>query len=56
MIEERRTSDGGTIGLRAEAKALASLTHPGIVTVYEIGEHEGQDFIAMEYLPGRTLR
>ena len=43
-------------GLRDEAKALAALSHPGIVTIFEIGEHEGQDFIAMEYLPGRTLR
>jgi predicted Ser/Thr protein kinase len=45
-----------TGGLRHEAKALAALRHPGIVTVFEVGEHEGRDFIAMEYLPGRTLR
>jgi tetratricopeptide (TPR) repeat protein/predicted Ser/Thr protein kinase len=45
-----------TGALRAEAKALAALSHPGIVTVFEIGEHDGQDYIAMEYLAGRTLR
>ncbi len=39
-----------------EAKALAALSHPGIVTVYEVSEHAGQDFIAMEYLAGHTLR
>ncbi|HEY1814744.1 MAG TPA: protein kinase [Kofleriaceae bacterium] len=43
-------------GLREEAKALAALSHPSIVTVFEIGEHDGRDFIAMEYLPGRSLR
>jgi predicted Ser/Thr protein kinase/tetratricopeptide (TPR) repeat protein len=43
-------------GLKEEARALAALSHPGIVTVYEIAQHEGQDFIAMEYLRGRSLR
>jgi len=39
-----------------EAKTLAALSHPGIVMIFEIGEHEGQDYIAMEYLPGKSLR
>jgi TonB family protein len=39
----------------AEARAVASLRHPSIVTVYEYGDHEGQPFIAMEYVHGKTL-
>jgi|GEM_PF-6581186 len=38
-----------------EAKAAARLSHPRIVTVYEIGEYEGVPFIAMEYVEGEPL-
>jgi tetratricopeptide (TPR) repeat protein/predicted Ser/Thr protein kinase len=42
--------------LRAEARALARISHPNVVQVYEVGVHEGRAFVAMEYVEGTTLR
>lgn len=38
-----------------EAQSTASLQHPNIVTVYELGDHEGSPYLAMEYLDGESL-
>lgn len=38
-----------------EAETVAQLQHPGIVQIYEIGEHEGHSFLALEYVSGGTL-
>jgi eukaryotic-like serine/threonine-protein kinase len=40
---------------RTEAEAVARLQHPNVVQAYEVGEHDGRPFLALEYVPGGSL-
>jgi tetratricopeptide (TPR) repeat protein len=50
--------EGSDVGRRfvRDARSAARLAHVNIVTIYDIGEHEGQPYIAMDYVSGETLR
>jgi serine/threonine-protein kinase len=53
-----RVDEGGTQGrarLMREAQAMAKVSHPNVVPIYEVGEHAEQVFVAMELVPGETL-
>src|SRR3954447_23560457 len=49
---------GGERGLRCEqeARAAGALSHPGLVTIFDVGTMEGSPYIVMELLEGETLR
>ncbi len=49
-------SDDALRRFQAEAKTTAKFSHPNIVTIHAVGEHEGKPYVALEYLEGETLR
>jgi serine/threonine-protein kinase len=56
MVREAHlATDADRARFRAEAEAAARLQHRNIVTVFEVGSHDGQAYLVMEYVPGRTL-
>src|SRR5947209_14600572 len=57
LLHRRFSEDPGFVErFRREAQSAAGLQHPNVVSVYDRGDYEGIYYIAMEYLPGRTLK
>ena len=52
---EQPLGPGRRVRFEQEARAVAALNHPHIVTIHEIESAEGTDFIVMELVPGKTL-
>jgi len=52
LVSDRRSRDR----FQREARAASALDHNNICTVYDVGEHEGVPFIAMQYLEGKNLK
>jgi tetratricopeptide (TPR) repeat protein len=55
LPEEMARDETNALFFRREARAAAALSHPGIVTIFDIGTYRGREFIAMELLEGKQL-
>ncbi|MDB5389927.1 MAG: repeat-containing protein [Planctomycetaceae bacterium] len=55
ILAGQLASADDVVRFRNEAMAVAKLQHPNIVGIYEVGDHEGQQFFSMEYVDGRNL-
>ena len=59
LVRVKQGASGGTRGrnrLLREAQALARVRHPNVITVHDVGAHEGRVFVAMEFVEGITLQ
>ncbi len=55
LLHTRRGAESARARLVREARALGKLSHPNVVQVYDVGEHEGDVFLAMELVIGQPL-
>src|SRR5882724_6076889 len=55
LRRDKVASQPGKLRFLQEAQAVSALNHPNIVQIYELESQDGDDFIVMEFVPGRTL-
>ena len=55
LPEERILDSDWRVGMLQEARAVSALNHPNILALYDLAEAEGQRFLVLEFVPGRTL-
>lgn len=55
MLAGSRATEAEIKRFQTEAKAAATLKHPNVVAIHEVGEHHGQQYFSMDYIEGRSL-
>src|SRR5215469_4790112 len=57
VLSDRWANDCRSLSrFEREAKAVAALSHPNIITIYDVGSHDGANYVVTELLDGETLR
>ena len=56
LRRDTAADESATRRFAQEAQTASALNHPNIVSIFDVGHHDGLDFIAMEYVEGRTVR